>query len=111
MPAPECLAIIKKSLELLDFSRSQAARIARQLALDDRHQEVEPDDVDHRHGKDRRIGKVDHGSKLRGGTDHHEDTEDDLEDQLFRLAFADDADANTAVEALRAADYDAWRPD
>jgi prephenate dehydrogenase len=28
----------------------------------------------------------------------------------FRLAFATDSDADTAVEALRAADYDAWRP-
>lgn len=29
----------------------------------------------------------------------------------FRLAFADGADADTAVEALRGADYDAWRPE
>jgi Prephenate dehydrogenase len=29
----------------------------------------------------------------------------------FRLAFADSADADAAVEALQAADYDAWRPE
>ena len=29
----------------------------------------------------------------------------------FRLAFADGADADAAVEALTAADYDAWRPE
>jgi prephenate dehydrogenase len=29
----------------------------------------------------------------------------------FRLSFADGADATAAVEALRAADYDAWRPE
>ncbi len=29
----------------------------------------------------------------------------------FRLAFANDADADAAVDALHAADYDAWRPE
>jgi prephenate dehydrogenase len=29
----------------------------------------------------------------------------------FRLAFADGADADAAVDALRAADYEAWRPE
>jgi prephenate dehydrogenase len=29
----------------------------------------------------------------------------------FRLAFSDGADADAAVEALRAADYEAWRPE
>ena len=74
---------------LLDLARLEAAQVAFKLGLDDRHQEVEAEDVHNRHCKDRRIREVDDRAKAGGGTDHDEDAEHDLEHQLLGLAFAE----------------------
>jgi len=44
-------------LELLDLARIQTGGIGGQLFLHQLHQEVEAENVDHRHGKNRRIGE------------------------------------------------------
>ena len=59
--------------ELLDLARLQTIKVGVQLALHHRHQEVERDDVDHRHREDHRVGEVDHGAKLRRRPYDHEE--------------------------------------
>ena len=63
-----------------DLTRLQATKVAVHLTLDDWHQAIERRNVNNRHGKDHRIGEVDHSPKLRCSTHDDEEAKDQLKD-------------------------------
>ena len=64
--------------ELLDLTALQTRRAGLKYFLHQLHQEVEAEDVHNSHRKDCSIREVDNRTKAGCGTDHDEDTEDDL---------------------------------
>ena len=64
--------------EFLDLTRLEAAAVRLQFYAHNLHQEIQAEDVNDCHGKDRGIREVDDRSKACGGPDDDEDTENDL---------------------------------